>query len=334
MAGRYSIYGALGSPYSMKMRALMRYRRIPHLWIDAQEARQQALAQVRVPVIPVLEYPDGSFHNDSTPLIFDLERRHDTRSVVPERPAHAFLAYLIEDFADEWLTKAMFMYRWRDEADQRQLAEWLVFDSLHGGGRQALDRGAAAFRQRQVERLPMVSGGGEGFALVEASTRRLLSILEAHVVDGFFLFGSRPSLAEFGLFGQLKQLAVDPTPQKMMRAEFPLTYRWLDHVEDLSGVEGEWQTAEGPGRAVLDLTTLIGEVYLPFLAANEQAVREGADSATFQALGCRYSQAPFKFQTKCLAGLRSGYSELTEKSRSEVDDLLAATPGLAVLQEG
>ena len=84
----YTINGALGSPYSMKMRALMRYRRIPHLWVHGPDARY-ALTKVRAPVIPVMEYPDGTFHNDSTPLIYDLEARHTERSVIPTDPATA-----------------------------------------------------------------------------------------------------------------------------------------------------------------------------------------------------------------------------------------------------
>ena len=129
----YKLYGALGSPYSMKLRALLRYRRIPHLWVDGAATRE-ALGQVRAPVIPVLQYPDGHYDNDSTPVLYDLEERHGERRVVPDDPAQAFIAHLLEDFADEWLTKAMFGYRWLEAVDQVQMSRWLAFDNMKGGG--------------------------------------------------------------------------------------------------------------------------------------------------------------------------------------------------------
>ena len=40
----------------------------------------------------------------------------------------AFLAHLIEDFADEWLTKAMFHYRWAYDADIQYASLWIADD--------------------------------------------------------------------------------------------------------------------------------------------------------------------------------------------------------------
>lgn len=315
----YRLYGALGSPYSMKMRSVLRYRRLPHLWIDGAPARA-ALAEVRAPVIPVLQYPDGQYDNDSTPLIYDLEARHAVRSVVPHDPAHAFLAHLIEDFADEWLTKAMFGYRWLDEVDQVQMSRWLAFDNLKGGGLTTSQGFAQQFRARQVGRMALVGCTAENFPLIEASTRAVLAALEAHVVERHCLFGTRPSLAEFGLFGQLSQLGTDPTPQAMMRADYPYTYRWLAHVDDMSGAEGEWEPGLAP--VVAELVRIAGAVYVPFLRANAAAVEAGADRFRMEAMGLFYEQGTFKYQVKCLRELQARYAALDAMVRAAVEPVL------------
>ena len=315
----YKLFGALGSPYSQKLRALLRYRRIPHLWVDGAAARD-AMGQVRAPVIPVLQYPDGHFDNDSTPVIYDLEARHPERRVVPDDPAQAFIAHLIEDFADEWLTKAMFGYRWLAEIDQIQMSRWLAFDNLKGGGLDRSHAFAQQFRARQVGRMAMVGCTAKNFSLIEASTRAVLAALEAHVVNRHCLFGTRPSLAEFGLFGQLSQLGTDPTPQAMMRADFPYTYRWLAHVDDMSGIEGEWDPGFAP--VVAELVQIAGATYVPFLRANERAAEAGAETFQMEALGLPYEQGVFKYQLKALRELRSRYAALDGAAKDAVDPLL------------
>jgi glutathione S-transferase len=317
---QYTLYGALGSPYSQKLRALLRYRRLPFVWVDEGARRQEALAKVRAPVIPVLEDPDGHFANDSTPLIYDLEARHATRGVVPPDPAQAFVAHLIEDFADEWLTKGMFGWRWLAEVDQVQMSRWLSFDNLKGGGLAASQGFAAAFRERQVGRMAIVGCTAENFPLIEASTRAVLAALERHVVERHCLFGTRPSLAEFGLFGQLSQLGTDPTPQAMMRADYPYTYRWLAHLDDMSGVEGDWEPGFAP--VVRELVRIAGDVYAPFLRANAEAADGGEAEFTMTAMGMPYSQGTFRYQVKCLADLRSRYGALDTAARNAADEVL------------
>lgn len=316
----YKLYGALGSPYSQKIRALLRYRRLPHIWVDEGARRQAALGAVKAPVIPVLEYPDGTFANDSTPLIYDLEARHQERGVVPPDPAQAFIAHLLEDFADEWLTKAMFGYRWLAEVDQVQMSRWLAFDTMHGGGLDKSQHFAELFRARQVGRMALVGCTAENFPLIEASTRAVLDALEAHVVNRFCLFGTQPSLAEFGIFGQLSQLGTDPTPQAMMRTDYPYTYRWLAHIDDMSGVEGEWEPGFAP--VVAELVRISAAVYAPFLAANAAAAEAGAETFRMEAMGHPYEQGVFKYQLKCLADLRSRHAALDADARTAVDPVL------------
>lgn len=324
----YRLYGALGSPYSLKLRAVLRYRRLPHLWLTGPDLAATA-GKVRTPVIPILEYPDGSFANDSTPLIYDLEARHPERSIVPADPAQAFLAHLIEDFADEWLTKAMFGYRWLHAADAQQLSRWLAFDQLRGGGRATSEAAAEAFRDRQVGRMGLVGCTPANFPLIEASTRAVLAALEGHVTTRHGLFGTRPSLAEFGLYGQLSQLAVDPTPAAMLRRDYPYTVRWLLHLDDLSGLDGEWEAAPAP--VVEALLSVIGAVYLPFLAANAAALASGAETFGFTAMGHAYEQPAFRYQAKCLADLRARFAALSPDARAAIAPLLGRTDCLSGL---
>lgn len=330
----YTIYGALGSPYSMKLRAVMRYRRIVHIWQHGMAAQAAALGNVKAPVIPVVEYPDGSFHNDSTPVILDLEERHTERSIVPPDPGPAFLAHLMEDFADEWLTKAMFGYRWLADVDQIQMSRWLAFDAAKGGGRETSEAFAEQFRDRQVGRMAIVGCTEENFPLIEKSTRAILQALEDHVVNRHFLFGSRPSLAEFAIYGQLSQLGVDPTPQAMMRADYPYSFRWLAHIDDLSGIDGQWDSSDQPLAPVISaVLTQIGQIYAPFLLANATALAADEDRFSMEVDGMPYSQGTFKYQAKCLSELRKRYAGLDPAARQAVNPVLEEHDCLSFLRE-
>lgn len=329
----YTIYGGLGSPYSMKMRAILRYRRVPYIWRQMEMGDDRVFKNVKAPVIPVIQFPDGTWHNDSTPMIFELERRHAERSIVPDDAAQAFVAYLLEDFADEWGTKAMFHYRWFRDRDQKQMSEWLAFDRLKGTKRENILNAAKMFRERQVGRMALVGCTPENAPIIEESARRILALFEAHVTEEKYLFGTRPSLADFGWMGQLSQLAADPTPYDLLREEFPFTLRWLQNLDDASGVEGEWRAADVPlPAAVTGLLKLAGEIYFPFLLANAEAVAKGASTFSVELRGRTYTQGAFKYQAKCLADLRAAYARLDGGTKSKIDGLLKGAHCLAPLE--
>jgi glutathione S-transferase len=334
MAKHYAIYGLLGSPYSLKMRAVFRYRRIHHIWHDGSSTLELAKSKVKIPVIPVIEFPDGSFHNDSTPMIYALESLHaNERSIIPADDGNAFLAALIEDFADEWLSKAMFGYRWLREVDRHQMSHWVTYDVLHGGGQDRLNQYANEFRMRQTDRLAMIGCTEANQPLIELTAQSVLAAIETHVMQTPFFFGSRPSLAEFSIFGQCSQFISDPTPNALMREQFPYAMRWLQYLDDVSGVEGAWDNAVKPLEpVVLSILRVAGEVYFPFLLANAKALQAGQDRFAFDALGFRYEQAAFKYQAHCFSHLRQRYAELSTSSRARIDPVLDEAGCLVALR--
>ena len=178
----YKLLGHIGSPYSMKIRAVLRYRQLPHTFNDNGADVFGAQSKVKVPVIPVLEYPDGTLHNDSTPLIFDLEARHpNQRSIIPTRESDAFLACLIEDLADEWLTKAMYFYRWFHPEYRERTSQWIAYDLNFGGGKEQLESWAKTFLDRQASRLALVGCTEANRPTIERIAERVLDVLEPHL---------------------------------------------------------------------------------------------------------------------------------------------------------
>lgn len=327
---RYQLYGGGGSPYSQKMRAILHYRRLPFDWVQITPAIRSQIKHDGPPIIPILRLPeDQSLHVDSTPLAFQLEERHSERSIIPDDPAMAFLSNLIEDLGDEWVTKMMFHYRWDLEIDQVYSSRQIISDNSPGLRGDDLKQAAEAIRQRQVERMPLVGCTRQNKPIIERSFHELLAILDSFATRDEFIFGTRPSLADFGLFGQLKTLASDHTSMLIMRNTVPSVYDWVRRLEDSSGIEGEWHELADMRPAVTELLKFSARYYLPFLEANANAHAEGADTLTVELAGRIFQQPTFKYQVKCYDRLR----KLLQNERVDaLRGLLAETECLRYLE--
>src|SRR6185436_16952684 len=206
--------------------------------------------------------------------------KHPDRNVVPTDPVIAFLDALLEDYADEWLTKPMFHYRWAFTADADKAAAILPRWSRTNVAEDRTVTMGKEFAARQIGRLGVVGSNATTAPVIEASYVRLLSLLDAHLTTSRFVMGARPGAADFGLFGQLTQLTgFDPTPAALALAHAPRVVAWVDFVEDLSGLEpadGGWLARNAVPATLRALLGEVGRVYAPFLLANAAALARGA----------------------------------------------------------
>jgi glutathione S-transferase len=338
--------GVPGSPYTRKMLALLRYRRIPYrllqrarFQIDADLERFPPRPQPKVELLPTFYFNDDDGAEiavcDSTPVIRYLESSFEGRSVVPSNGALAFIDYLIEDYADEWLTKAMFHYRWSYPADIKKAGQMLPRWGNSTADEQLLKDKSQAISELQISRLSYVGSNSVTAETIEQSFLRFLKALDKHLQSFAFLLGARPSSCDFAILGQLTCMALfDPTPQALILEYSPRVYAWTETMEDLSGYElkdDDWITPTELPETLIELLGEIGRVYSPYLLANAQAHQKGEKHFQCQIDGRAWHQGTFPYQAKCLKWLRDLHSKLDAEGKAQITTLCNLTNNSSLL---
>jgi len=146
----YRLFGAETCPYSLKVRSFLRYKGVEFEWIGRSRATDEEFsALARVPTVPLLLSPNRPANQDSTSILATVEADHLEPSAVPDDPAAAALALILEDYSDEWLNKLMFFHRWVLKPD-REVAGSLILEQLLDG---ELPRAKKKSRDQIVKRM-------------------------------------------------------------------------------------------------------------------------------------------------------------------------------------
>lgn len=342
------LQGIHGSPYTRKMLAVLRFRRLPYRFIinwpqnpDAPGNGEERakLPTPKVPLLPTVYLPDeaGTLQavTDSTPIIRRLEDSFEARSVIPGNPVLGFLNYLLEDYADEWLTRCMFHYRWHHPADVDKAGRILPLYVRVDLPPNKLETMAAQFSKRQIERLYVVGSSESTAPVIEDSYLRFLHLMEAHLQGGQFLFGNRPASADFAMMGQLSCLThFDPTPMRLCEQHAPRVYAWVERLEDLCGYEVAeqdwWPRSASLPDSLMALLREVARTHMPQLLANARAVVAGEQSFATEIDGKPWTQPSFPYQLKCLRWTRTEFAALSARDQSTARTILEAT-GLSPL---
>lgn len=335
------LIGGTGSPYTQKMVALLRYRRIPYAvsWGQPDQFCDALGVEKPRPIFMptfLFESEDGlRAECDSTPIIRRLEAMYPGRSVLPGDPALAFVDYLIEDFADEWCTKFMFHYRWYPRVDADNAGTMLPLGMDVSMPPDAHEEFKTYVADRQIGRLYVVGSNDTTAPVIDASYRRFLAAMEGHLANQKFMLGKRPGAGDFGLHGQLTQLVgFDPTSRAIAHEVSPRTVAWVDLMCDQSGLEpgdNDWTGLEDQPESLRDLMREIGRVYAPAQLANARAVVSGDKTWASEIDGAPWTQQTFPYQAKCLQWTNERYRALSKGDRQRVDALLKGTGVEAML---
>ncbi len=225
---KHILYGGQLSYFTGKARAYLNWKGVDY---EERLATRDIYAstivpRVGYPMIPLLITPDDQAIQDTTEIIDYFETLEPASSVVPTGPKQRLAAHLLELFGDEWLVIPAMHYRWAYNRDfaysefGKIAAPELADEAQFEAGKKAAEKfqGVVALLGASPEMAPAI----------EASYEALLDELNAHFSIHPYLFGTRPSIGDFGLIGPLyAHLYRDPASGDLMKSRAPEVVNWV-----------------------------------------------------------------------------------------------------------
>ena len=338
MNKKIKVFGAPASPYTQKMISILRYRHIAYeVFMGDVPGRLSRLEGIEPPkpiLLPTLLLEDESGKlkatTDTTPIIRRFENEYPGRKLLPEDPALSFINYLLEDFGDEWVTKYMMHYRWYFDKDADNASTILPLSDLAVNMPNEILRDAKKYvHDRQTGRLWVVGSNDTTADLIDSSYKRFLKLMDDHLSISKFLFGEKPSSADFAIYGQLTQLiGFDPTSREIAYDTALRLVSWQDVMADLSGHDvdnSNWTPLEESPASLKEIMKEFGRMYVPALLANANAIMQGEETWETEIDGSVWKQRAFPYQAKCLKWIKEEFDALNENDQSRVKTFLDGT---------
>ena len=311
----YTLYVMSNSPYSDKIRMYLRLKRLPVVEVrENMRNREQVLrARTGRTMVPVVITPDDQAMNDSTHITRRLEAALPSPALRPADAGRRGFDAVVEEYADEWIVRAMLASRWLHEPDAEQNKVVIATDMTCGAAEVDVAVARELFPQGITATLPPMGATAETLPFLLDDLRGLVDDLDALFAHHRFVGGPEPTVADVALYGQLNQVRRDPTGRTIVGDPSRPHGRWFGDVERRAdGSAAEFAGDEVPdGERLAPLARRIAGTYLRFAVANARALEEApkgplvvelAGGATFQAARAGYNR-------KCLQALLAELEE-------------------------
>ena len=276
----YTLYGSDMSYFSGKARAYLRWRGIAFTETaptpDVMKA--EIIANIGWPVIPVLKTPDGEYVQDTADIIAHFESLNRDRSALPPLPLQLMVTFLLQLFADEWLTLPAMHYRWNHNED------WIYGEfgksaAPNGTPEEQYEAGKKV-GQRFRSFVPMLGITPETAPGVEKAYEQFLADFSAHLKKLPYLLGTRASYADFAMIGPLYAHQYrDQKSGEHMKKTAPLVADYVERVIAGKGREGDFVPNDDVPKTLLPILKIALNEHLPVLASTIEKYNEWAETA-------------------------------------------------------
>ncbi len=333
---RIKIYGSNISYYTGKLEAYLKFRGLAYDVLPTIGNRKKLIAQTGVVQMPVMQFTDGQWMTDTTPIIAWLEKQQEAPSIYPKADGLNFLALLIEDYADEWLWRVAMHYRWSYRRDRAYAAETLYTELVKGI--LPLPRPLALVLLKRRQRGGFVRGDGvtaKTRAHVESGYVTALKSMQAIFEQRPFLLGDTPTIADFGLMAPMfRHFGQDPTPSALMRAHAPAVFDWMGRMWN---VKASGQAPKLINKIDAPLTAFLAEIcetHLAQLRQNADAFTQGKKRYRQIIQGCNYANVPMsRYRVWCLEILRAHWRALPAATQKQLRAHLPASEAAILWEE-
>ena len=278
MSPNYTLHGWHLSYFSGKTRGYLNFKGVPF-----RDKNVHALDLMwRLPkkigasgVMPIIETKTGECLTDTTLIMEELDKRHPESNVEPSTPKQLIAAMIFEAWADEyWLPTGMH-YRWNYPENAKlfksDAAQFLLPYVPNVIRMPLVNKVANSLRNF----CPTAGIVPDQFQMMETWTERVLDLLDAHFVKHDFLFGSKPSIADFGLLGPLYgHFNRDPYPKRVLMDPRPNLQAWVDRTHAGEGRDGEYLPGDEIPESLNEIFAIILKEFMPMASDIVRVLKE------------------------------------------------------------
>lgn len=330
----YRIWQNMGSPYSYKVMTYMNYKGIPYkrMEANAKVSMEEIPRLVGQTIVPVMLSPQDEVLQDSTPIIEWLEERFPEKPVVPENSRLAFLMWLLEEFADEYMPRIHMHTRWGNEQNQQAVSHRIGRGLAYAMPNATTNDLAVFMLSRQAgfnKHLGLTDRVREN---MDQQVLDLLALLDEHFLHYQFLLGDKPSMADFALYGSLKvHLYSDPNSKETMEVHGPRTCDWIETITALGDTRGcvgqttfgDWTNlGAGVPKSLHKLLGFTAKKYIPFAYACAQASKNKSKTFDAQVCGLTETFSTHQYRVWSFEQLQNRYLQLQGDDKQFVDEAL------------